>query len=216
MKTSSGCRKPATKAVIFDAFGTLLRIGARKQPYLQLMRLAREAGRPPHADDARTLMTQELGLAAAAERFQTPLPMSSLAELERDLLEELSSVTLYPDALPAINMLREAGIRVAVCSNLAAPYAVPVKLLLPTLDAYCWSFNVGAIKPEPAIYQHVAHQLACSPSSLSMIGDTLDADCLGPRRCGIRGYHLCRQGEAAEDAFSDLITFARLVVSTTE
>ncbi|WP_244507283.1 HAD family hydrolase [Pseudomonas panipatensis] len=215
MKTPSS-RKPAIKAVVFDAFGTLLCIGTRKQPYLQLMRLAREAGRPPQWDDARTLMTHKLGLAAAAERFQVSLPISSLAALERDLFEELSSVTLYSDALPAISVLREAGIKIAVCSNLAAPYMVPVKLLLPALDAYCWSFDVSAIKPEPAIYQHVAHQLACPPSSLAMIGDTLGADCLGPRRCGLRGYHLCRQAEPAEDAFSDLISFARFVVDTTE
>lgn len=202
--------------MVFDAFGTLLRIGTRKQPYPQLLRLAREAGRSPQGDDVRTLMTQSLGLAGAVERFQTPLAMSSLAALEQDLLEELSSIVLYPDALPAISMLREAGIKIAVCSNLAAPYAVPVKLLLPTLDAYCWSFEVGAIKPEPTIYQHVARQLACPPSSLAMIGDTLDADCLGPRRCGLRGYHLCRQEEPAEDAFSDLISFARYVVGTKE
>lgn len=214
--TSSSCRKSAIEAVVFDAFGTLLCIGTRKQPYLQLMRLAREEGRPPQGGDARTLMTQELGLAGAAERFQTSLQTSSLAALERDLFEELSSVTLYPDALPAISILREAGIKIAVCSNLAAPYAVPVKLLLPALDAYCWSFDVGAIKPEPTIYQHVANQLACPPSSLAMIGDTLDADCLGPRRWGLRGYHLCRQGKPADDAFSDLISFARFVVGTTE
>jgi len=142
--------------------------------------------------------------------------MSSLAALERDLLEELSSVTLYPDALAAISLLQEAGIKIAVCSNLASPYAVPVRLLLPALDAYCWSFAVGAIKPEPAIYQHVAHQLKCSPSSLAMIGDTLEADCLGPRRFGLQGFHLCRQGEPTAEAFSDLLSFARVVVDATK
>lgn len=176
------------------------------------MRLVREGGRPPHPDDARTLMTQELGLAAAAEQFQAALPLSSLAALERDLIEELSSVTLYPDALPAISLLREAGLKIAVCSNLAAPYAVPVKLLLPPLDVYCWSFAAGAIKPEPTIYQYLAHQLACPPGSLAMIGDTLDADCLGPRRCGLRGYHLCRAGKPTPDVFNDLMSFAQSIV----
>lgn len=209
-------RAPAIRAVVFDAFGTLLRIGTRKQPYLQLMKLVREAGRSPQADDARTLMTQELGLAAAAEYFQTPLPLSSLAKLEKDLQEELGSISLYSDALAALGLLREARIKIAVCSNLAAPYAVPAKLLLPGLDAYCWSFAAGAIKPEQKIYTQVSQLLDIPPSDLAMIGDTLEADCLGPRRYGIRGFHLARNGEQSADSFADLESFARFVADTSQ
>lgn len=213
MVSFSGDKAPA-QAVVFDAFGTLLRISARKQPYLQLMKLAREHGRKPLPDDARVLMTQELGLFAAAEWLGLHAALPALAGLEQDLLSELSSVQLFPDSVPAIQMLQEAGIRVAVCSNLAAPYAIPVRLLLPNLDAYCWSFTAGAIKPEPDIYQQVAQQLDCPLSSLAMIGDTLEADCLGPRRCGMQGFHLSRDGSPTPDTFTDLTSFARFVLGS--
>ncbi|MGS6472834.1 HAD family hydrolase [Pseudomonas aeruginosa] len=202
----------AVRGIVFDAFGTLLRIGHRRQPFLQLMKLARAAGRRPRTDDARQLMVENLGLAAAAEHFQVPLQSRQLAELEQDLFQELASVRLYPDALPAIERLQGAGLRVAVCSNLAAPYAIPVQLLLPGLDAYCWSFAVGAIKPEPAIYAQVAQQLGCPVDSLAMIGDTLDADCLGPRRCGLHGFHLQRGTAVTPGSFNDLTSFAQFVL----
>lgn len=199
--------------VVFDAFGTLLRMGDRKQPFLRLMKLAREMGRRPAPDDARVLMTECLGLIGAAQLFGIASTHPQLAELEHDLFCELGSVQLYPDSLPAIHMLRAAGISVAVCSNLAAPYAVPVKLLLPNMDAYSWSFIAGAVKPEREIYEQVAEQLNFPLSSLVMIGDTLEADCLGPRRYGMRGFHLDRSGRAGVDSFADLTTFAQFLLS---
>ncbi|WP_371234442.1 HAD family hydrolase [Pseudomonas sp. QE6] len=202
------------QAVVFDVFGTLLRIGLRKKPYLQLMKLAREQGRKPLPDDARMLMTEELGLLGAAERLGLAVATSMLTELEHDLFTELSSVELFPDATPAIRMLQDAGVRVAACSNLAAPYAIPAKLLLPNLDAYCWSFIAGTIKPEPRIYRQVALQLGCPLDSIAMIGDTLEADCLGPRRSGIRGFHLSRSGTPDPDTFIDLTSFAQYLLST--
>jgi HAD superfamily hydrolase (TIGR01549 family) len=202
------------EAVVFDVFGTLLRIGARKKPYLQIMKLARDTGRAPRPDDSRTLMTLDLDLAAAVDFLNVAISPSELARLQHDLSEELESVALYPDAIPAIELLRNQGIKVALCSNLAAPYADPARRLLPGLDAYCWSFSVGSIKPEPEIYQEVARQLDCALASIAMIGDTLDADCLGPQRVGMHGYHLSRCGEPGLRGFSNLEDFAKYVVST--
>lgn len=200
------------EVVVFDVFGTLLRIGDRKHPFLKLMKLARNMGRRPTPDDARILMCEDLGLAAAAQRFEVEVTLSQLAELEHDLLCELGSIKLYSDSLPAIRILQNAGISVAVCSNLAAPYALPVMLLLPHLDAYSWSFRVGAVKPERAIYEQVSLQLNCPLSNMVMIGDTLEADCLGPRRFGMRGFHLNRSGRADVDTFADLTSFSQFLL----
>lgn len=202
------------QGVAFDAFGTLVRIGDRKQPFLRLMKLARQMGRRPDPNDSRVLMTEELGLNAAALYFGIAATHAQLAELERDLFSELESVQLYPDSLPAIRMLQDAGVRVAICSNLAAPYAIPVKLLLPDLSAYTWSFTAGALKPEQEIYERVAQQLNFPLSNLAMIGDTLEADCLGPRRYGMQGFYLDRSGKADASTFSELTEFAQFVLSS--
>lgn len=70
-------------------------------------------------------------MAGAAQLFGIELPASSLAPLELDLFAELASVTLNPDALWMLILLREAGLKIGICSNLAAPYGIPVQKLLP-------------------------------------------------------------------------------------
>lgn len=158
-------------------------------------------------------MTRNLGLAGAASLFSTQLSHDELAGLELDLYAELASVRPYDDSLQALERLKEAGLKVALCSNLAAPYAVPTKLLLPEFDAYAWSFDVGAIKPEPAIYQHLIERLGCKLSSIAMIGDTLEADALGPGRLGIQGHHLQRDGIRGSGRFTNLMDFCEHILS---
>ncbi|WP_454911634.1 hypothetical protein [Stutzerimonas chloritidismutans] len=75
-------------------------------------------------------MTRNLGLAGAADYFGAQLSNSELASLESDLFTELASVRLFDDALESLNQLKNAGLKLALCSNLAAPYAIPAKLLL--------------------------------------------------------------------------------------
>lgn len=184
------------KAVAFDAFGTLVRIGEKRYPYRQLLEQLRIAGRPPRRDDAARLMSANVGLAGAALLLGIDLPASRIAPLEIDLCQELSTIELFPDVLAVLNTLRAAGFKLALCSNLAAPYAAPVKFLLPPLDAYIWSFETGAVKPEPKIYKLLCHQLNCAPHEMIMIGDTPEADHSAPRRFGIHGFHLAREGDS--------------------
>lgn len=53
-------------------------------------------------------------------------------------------------------------------------------IILPPLDAYAWSYEVAAIKPEPKIYQSLIDQLGCQASDVLFIGDTALADFTGP------------------------------------
>lgn len=51
-----------TKTAIFDAFGTVVRIGRRTNPYRQLLREGIKQGRRPHPGDAHVIMTLNLEL----------------------------------------------------------------------------------------------------------------------------------------------------------
>lgn len=184
------------KAVVFDVFGTLARIREKRHPYRQLLEQLRTAGRQPHSDDAARIMSANVGLAGAALLLGIDLPASAIAPLEIDLCQELSTIELFPDVLSTVSSLRAAGFKLALCSNLAAPYAIPVRLLLPPFDAYIWSFATGAVKPEPAIYKVLCRQLDCAAHEMIMIGDSPEADCRAPRRLGIHGFHLARQGDS--------------------
>lgn len=150
---------PDVKAVIFDAFGTVLKIQQGLHPYRQILRQGRAQGRRVRADDAEVIMTNPLSLRGAAEHFGITLPEDELARIQNDLDKELRRIELYEDAHAAIAALKGAGIKVAICSNLAMPYQEPLERLFPNLDAFGYSFAVGALKPDPRIYQAVLDQL---------------------------------------------------------
>lgn len=183
------------RAVVFDVFGTLVHLGDRRRPFRRLLGLMEAAGRPTQSLDAARIMTSNVGLAGAATLFGVDISFADLAILERDLLAELQSARLFPEAGVVLRELADRGMRLGICSNLAAPYALPVRLLLPfELDAYSWSFEVGALKPDPFIYANVCAQLHCEAESVLMVGDTPDADFHGPRECGMRSLLLSRDG----------------------
>lgn len=199
------------RAVIFDAFGTLLRIGKGRHPYKQLIQLGVAQGRNPRPDDAWLLMSQPLDLAAAAARLGIEVSAQTLARLEQELRAELDDIEPFPDALEALALLKERGIRLALCSNLALPYAEAVRRWFPALDAYVFSFEVGAIKPQPVIYQRACELLATEPAATAMVGDSMQCDCEGPQAIGVQGYFLNRSGGVG--GHPNLLAFAKAVLS---
>lgn len=187
------------RAVVFDVFGTLVAIQNPRRPYLKLMRWLREQGRRPRADDSTRLMCESVGLAGAARMFGFDVPASILTPWEQELAAELAGITLFDDVIPTLVALRERGLKLGLCSNAAQPYAAPVLAQLPfLLDVYAWSFSVGAIKPDERIYRYLCDTLACSPHEILFIGDTLEADVLGPTRFGMQARLLVRELKVSE------------------
>ncbi|WP_179381473.1 HAD family hydrolase [Jannaschia marina] len=81
--------------------------------------------------------------------------------------------------------MREAGLLTAVCSNLASPYGPALRRVLPSpADVEVLSYEVGAIKPEPAIYKRVLQELDLPATDVLFVGDTPSADVDGPRAAG--------------------------------
>lgn len=204
-------------AVIFDAFGTLARITRPTHPYGQLLREGKRQGRSFRPDDMQTLMTHKLSISEAAARFGIQVSSDRLGLLEQALKAELASIEPFPDTLEAMAMLRAAGMRTAICSNLAMPYGPLIQQIFPNLDGYGFSYQVGAMKPSPIIYRHTCDLLGVRPGDdfsshgrVVMIGDSARCDRDGPRQCGISGFLLRR--EQAE-GFSSLTDFVRDVLA---
>lgn len=187
------------KAVAFDVYGTLVRIEDPRRPYRKLLALLQKMGRAPRSNDGALLMSTPVTLSETSALLGMPLSADALVSLEDDLAAELASIRLFGDALPAIEALRDSGVRIALCSNLALPYAAPVGRLLPSLDAYAWSFSVGAVKPNPAIYAALCEALNEPPARVLMVGDTVTADYEGPRDYGMQACHLVRGGSSSAE-----------------
>ena len=195
-------------AVIFDAFGTLLKIQSGRHPYRSLLKIGIEQGRRPAPDDARVLMTERLeSLDAVSKRLGISVSQKKLDELERLLAEEVAGIEAYPDGSEAVALLQSRGVLVAVCSNLASPYRQAITKHYPALDAYVFSCDAGHIKPSNEIYIATCAALDVSPEMTHMMGDSARCDSEGPREIGIKGCLLDSSGHAGQ--YSDLLSFAQ-------
>ncbi len=202
-------------AVIFDAFGTLLKIQRGRHPYRTLLKIGVDHGRRPQPDDATVLMTEPLeNLAAAAIRLGITVKKSMLDELEQVLADEVAGIEPFSDGLEAVALLQSEGVRVAVCSNLATPYRQAIRKHYPALYAYVFSCDIGHIKPSAEIYKATCAALRASPSGIHMIGDSKRCDCDGPGEIGIKGYFLDRSSQGGQ--YSDLLSFAQDFVRVTK
>jgi len=204
----------AIKAVAFDVFGTLVRIERPARPFRKLVRLLHEAGRRRQSDDGVRAMSNVLDLRQAASLFGGMVSEADLCALEAELHEEIQSISLFDDAIPTMAALKDRGIKVALCSNLAAPYGPPVLKLLTVQPDFCaWSYEASAVKPQPEIYQYLCDGVGCQPDEILMVGDTIEADMVGPRKFGIHGYHLSRQAStpATSDSLRSLSDVLHLV-----
>lgn len=197
-------------AVIFDAFGTLLKTQGGRHPYRELIKLGRFNGRRPQQDDIHRILCNPWTLRQTAQALGINATEHEIQLLEKVLEEETASINPFEDADEALTILIEHGFKVAVCSNLAAPYGSAIYRYFPALDAYALSYELGAVKPSPAMYKHCLEVLGTSAASTSMIGDSLSCDCDGPKSVGITGHYLDRLNPDGT-GFSDLITFAHHV-----
>ena len=156
-----------TRAIVFDAFGTLIRYTTRPAPY---GRLVDAAGR---LVDRLACLTRNVPMATFAAELGAE---SSLDIMEADLAEELS------------------GLRLAVCSNLAYEYGPAVRGLVPELDAYVFSYEVGVAKPHPTMYRLACAELGCAPAETVFVGDSKRCDFDGPQAFGMQARWLDRRG----------------------
>ncbi|MBI3225618.1 MAG: HAD-IA family hydrolase [Mycolicibacterium cosmeticum] len=91
-------------------------------------------------------------------------------------LVDPASWTPYPDTTAALNGLRAAGLKTAVVSNIAFDLRPAFAAAGTAADEYVLSFEVGAIKPDPAIFQIALTRLGVDPADALMVGDSEEAD----------------------------------------
>ena len=185
--------RPAS-AVCFDAFGTLIRYhGQPINPYRHLLQGAQNVQSLRLA-----LLTRNVNIDTFANELGIP---QLLPSIHAELTQELSGLSLFPEVPALLRQLRAAGKQIAVCSNLAFEYGSAVKRLLPDLDAYILSYEVGAAKPEHTIFQTVCDALGCAPQEVLFVGDSKRCDLDGPLSFGMQAHWLDRKnGQTLADA----------------
>ncbi len=111
-----------------------------------------------------------------------------------------SSWHVFPDVLPALDALRDVGIRMAVISNWtwAAVELLHDLELAAHFEAFAISARVGYQKPHAGIFRHALELTGVAPERAIHVGDQYRADVLGARAVGITPVLLERRGRDLE------------------
>jgi HAD superfamily hydrolase (TIGR01509 family) len=183
-----------TEAVIFDLYGTLIRLDRDTSPYLRLARLVRPDD--PRAVVERSLLIDSRGIGDFAARLGVPTP-SGIENLDADLRQDLQTAHVFEDAVEVLAILRGRGLKLGLISNLAAPYKDPFFRhgLANYFHVTSFSCDAGLRKPEPEIFHRTARGLGVSPASTVMVGDSRRSDYDGARAAGMSAVLLRRGGE---------------------
>jgi putative hydrolase of the HAD superfamily len=114
-----------------------------------------------------------------------------------------------------LDELRELGVARVVVSNwdVSLRAVLDETGLAPLLDGLVISAEVGASKPDPAIFARALAVAGVSAGEALHVGDTAAADLAGARAAGIRALHLDRSGSDG-DALASLAELPGLVRST--
>ena len=153
-------------------------------------------GLAPEVSDGRISMFD--AYAEVLRRVGAPVPdgrVHELVKLDHQLL--LANSRLYEDTVPFLEMLRRRGVLTAFVSNCAEntrPLLGHLGLI-DLVDAVVLSCEVGAVKPDPVIYEHALRELDVAADTVVLIDDQ-DAYCDGATAVGIHAIRMCRSDGA--------------------
>ncbi|WP_072690769.1 HAD family hydrolase [Rhodococcus marinonascens] len=189
-------------AVLFDFSGTLFRL-EQDESWLtdltdhkgepldvhhqaELMRrMTAPVGQPVEMDAAEhhAWTNRDLDPSLHRQAYLTVLRKSGVAREDQAIELYERSIdpdcwSAYPDTAEVLAALKTRGIKIAVLSNIAFDIRptfadLGVKHLV---DQFVLSFEVGAMKPDPRIFEVALGALGADPARTLMIGDSEEAD----------------------------------------
>jgi putative hydrolase of the HAD superfamily len=121
--------------------------------------------------------------------------------------ERRASQSLFPETAALLQELR-SNYKLGLLTN-GAPDLQREKIeryhLAHYFDAIVVSGELGIGKPDPAVFTAVLNDLAVSPQTAVMVGDSLKRDILGASRSGLRAVWINRVGVTCDQQYTPLI-----------
>jgi HAD superfamily hydrolase (TIGR01509 family) len=203
-----------TTGVIFDFHGTLVDAHEPADWVADAARLLTEGGQPvpdavhdpslarhlndiwTHADTIDPASSRDLSRERHREVFAGAVGLHH--EGDGALVEALYAVmprqwVPFADAVPVLSALRARGVRQVLLSNIGVDIRPQLARtgLAELLDDVVLSYEVGLVKPDPAIFGQALERLGTTAEQTLMVGDSASAD-VGGTVLGIRTLILPR------------------------
>jgi HAD superfamily hydrolase (TIGR01493 family) len=190
------------RAVLFDYSGTLFRLeqdeswlgditdhsgdGLDLEAQTELMRrMTAPIGQVAELDDEHQHAWENRDLDPVLHKKvylevlkQSGVQRADQARALYDRLIKPSEWTPYPDTEAALKGSAGKGLRVGVLSNIAFDIrpAFSARGWDAYVDEFVLSFEEGAVKPDPAIFEIAVRRLGVPPEETLMVGDSEEAD----------------------------------------
>lgn len=191
-------------AVVFDFFGTLTPVSPDQVWAGNARRLAAALGVPAEAltraldESFPERITGSLGdvqqtMRVLASRVGGRPSADQLAEASRVRREiQESMFVLRPEAVPVIQRLRAAGLKIGLVSDCTSelPDAWARLPLAGLVDAPVFSCVEGLRKPDPRLFRTVAANLRAEPAECLYVGDGGGRELTGASEVGMRAVLL--------------------------
>lgn len=106
---------------------------------------------------------------------QTGLPDQHAESLYQRTVDPASWVP-YPDTVEVLQSLKADGLRTCVVSNIAFDIRPAFRAAGAEADEFVLSFEVGAVKPDPRIFEIALQRLGVAAAEAVMVGDSEEND----------------------------------------
>jgi putative hydrolase of the HAD superfamily len=136
-------------------------------------------------------------VSTALERLGRRSELVARAVADDFATRRMMTARLFDDALPCLAALRRAGVVLGLVTNGDAGQQrekLARHELAPFFDAIVIEGELGAGKPDVAVYRHVLGLLGVAPAAATMVGDNLEWDVIGAEQAGVAGVWLDRAG----------------------
>jgi len=130
----------------------------------------------------RGLISEEEFQAELERQVGQPLDREELFQAGSDIFELNTSI------VPVLDALKAAGYRLVLLSNTSSPHVRFVREnwdVLNRFDDYVLSYEVGAIKPDAAIFTAALEKIGCPPERC-LYTDDIEQYVLAAREFGLR------------------------------
>lgn len=98
----------------------------------------------------------------------------------------------YPDALPTLRALKDAGYRVGVVANQPAGVVEQLEEMNLPLDVVASSASIGIAKPDARFFEHIVDVCGVPAGAIAYVGDRLDNDVLPAQSIGMNAIFIRR------------------------
>ncbi len=125
-----------------------------------------------------------------------------LAKRISEVWWQYCSVELYPDTQETLRRLRQKGLKIGLVTNglVSDVREILSRVGLTGLfDVEITSDLVGRMKPSREMFLQALKELSLSPQEVIFVGDHVEYDYRGAKKCGLRTWLVDREGTVGEE-----------------